>query len=160
MAVLAAKRLGAKRIIAMSRHPERQALAELHGATDIVQERGEEGVERIKSLTGGLGAHSVVEPVGTHESTLQPIGATRPGGHIGRVGVNYKVTPRMPLFFAATHTHGGPAPVRRSCPTSSSSSGTADRPRQGLRPHPPARPDSRGYNAMDERRTTKVLLTL
>ena len=71
MGVLAAKQLGAERIIAMSRHPERQELARFYGATDIVEERGDEGVAKIKELTGGLGAHSVIEAVGTQESTMQ-----------------------------------------------------------------------------------------
>src|SRR5512132_3312906 len=86
MAILAAKQLGAERIIAMSRHPERQKLARFYGATDIVEERGDEGVAKIKELTGGLGAHSVIEAVGTRESTMQAINATRPGGHMGFVG--------------------------------------------------------------------------
>src|SRR2546423_8042719 len=89
LGVLAAKQLGAERIIAMSRHPERQELARFYGATDIVTERGGTGVAKIKELTGGLGAHSVIEAVGTQESTMQAIKATRPGGHMGVVGVNY-----------------------------------------------------------------------
>jgi threonine dehydrogenase-like Zn-dependent dehydrogenase len=117
MAILAASQLGAERIIAMSRHPERQELARFYGATDIVEERGEEGVAKIKELTGGLGAHSVIEAVGTQESTMQAIGATRPGGHMGFVGVNYDVKiPGIDLFFADIHLHGGPAPVRRFLP--------------------------------------------
>jgi threonine dehydrogenase-like Zn-dependent dehydrogenase len=91
LAVLAARQLGAERIIAMSRHAPRQQLAREYGATDIVEERGEDGVARIKELTGGLGAHSVVEGVGTQESMLQAIGATRPGGHVGFVGVAHGV---------------------------------------------------------------------
>jgi threonine dehydrogenase-like Zn-dependent dehydrogenase len=80
-AVLAAKQLGAERIIAMSRHAPRQQLAREFGATDTVTERGDEGAARIKALTGGLGAHSVVEAVGTQESMMQAIRSTRPGGH-------------------------------------------------------------------------------
>jgi threonine dehydrogenase-like Zn-dependent dehydrogenase len=91
MGVLAAKQLGADRIIAMSRHPERQELARFYGATDIVEERGDEGVAKIKELTGGLGAHSVIEAVGTQQSFMQAVGATRGGGHLGYVGVNYEV---------------------------------------------------------------------
>jgi threonine dehydrogenase-like Zn-dependent dehydrogenase len=118
MGILAAKQLGAERIIAMSRHPERQELARTYGATDIVEERGDEGVAKIKELTGGLGAHSVIEAVGTQESTVQAIGATRPGGHMGFVGVNYDVSiPGIDLFFADIHLHGGPAPCAGSCPT-------------------------------------------
>src|ERR687898_1761994 len=109
MATLAAKQLGAERIIAMSRHPERQELARYYGATDIVEERGDEGVARIRELTGGLGAHSVVEAVGTQESFMQAIGATRGGGHLGYVGVNYEVNiPGIQMFFAGIHTLGGP----------------------------------------------------
>jgi threonine dehydrogenase-like Zn-dependent dehydrogenase len=116
MGILAAKQLGPERIIAMSRHPERQALARFYGATDIVEERGDEGVAKIKDLNG-LGAHSVIEAVGTQESTMQAIGATRPGGHLGFVGVNYEVAiPGPDLFFAGIHVHGGPAPVRRFLP--------------------------------------------
>jgi threonine dehydrogenase-like Zn-dependent dehydrogenase len=111
MAILAAQQLGAERIIAMSRHPERQKLAKFYGATEIVEERGEEGIAKIKELTGGLGAHSVVEAVGTQESFMQAVGATRGGGHLGYVGVNYDVKiPGIELFFAGI---------------SSSSSGTA-----------------------------------
>src|SRR5918994_6496274 len=80
LAVLAAKQLGAQRIIAMSRHEDRQRLAREFGATDVVTERGDEGAARIKELTDGLGAHSVVEAVGTQESLMQAIRATRPGG--------------------------------------------------------------------------------
>jgi threonine dehydrogenase-like Zn-dependent dehydrogenase len=117
MAILAAKQLGAERIIAMSRHADRQKLARFYGATDIVEERGAEGVAKIKELTGGLGAHSVVEAVGTQEAFMQAVGATRGGGHLGYVGVNYDVTiPGIELFFAGIHTLGGPAPVRRFLP--------------------------------------------
>src|SRR2546421_6290311 len=82
LAVLAAKQLGAERIIAMSRHESRQQLAREYGATDIVEERGDDGVAKIKDLTNGLGAHSVVEAVGTQEAMTQAIGSTRPGGHV------------------------------------------------------------------------------
>src|SRR5438270_9165017 len=80
LAVLSAKQMGAARIIAMSRHPTRQKLAREFGATDIVTERGESGVERIKELTQGLGAESVLECVGTQESMMQALRSTRPGG--------------------------------------------------------------------------------
>src|SRR5438477_2637332 len=91
LAVLAARQLGAERIIAMSRHAPRQQLAREYGATDIVEERGDDGVARIKELTGGLGAHSVIEAVGTQESMMQAIRSTRPGGHVGYVGVAHDV---------------------------------------------------------------------
>ena len=114
LAVLAAKQLGAERIIAMSRHESRQRLAREFGATDIVEARGDEGVEAIKELTDGLGAHSVVEAVGTQESMNQALHATRPGGHMGFVGVGHGVAlDGMDMFWSLAHVHGGPAPVRR-----------------------------------------------
>src|SRR3954463_11486726 len=117
MGVLAAKQLGADRIIAMSRHPERQELARFYGATDIVEERGDDGVARIKELTKGLGAHSVIEAVGTQESMMQALRSTRAGGHVGFVGVSHGVElPGQELFYAEVHLHGGPAPVRRFLP--------------------------------------------
>src|ERR671934_715706 len=113
-AVLAARQLGAERIIAMSRHESRQKLALEFGATDIVTERGDAGVAKIKELTSGLGAHSVVEAVGTQESMMQAIGSTRPGGHVGYVGVAHGVQlPGEELFYSHVHLHGGPATVRR-----------------------------------------------
>src|SRR3954464_8878006 len=115
-AVLAAQQLGADRIIAMSRHESRQQLARDFGATDIVTERGDEGVERIKELPGGLGAHSVIEAVGTQESMMQAIRSARPGGHVGYVGVSHDVElPGGELFFSEV-LRGGPAPVRRFLP--------------------------------------------
>jgi threonine dehydrogenase-like Zn-dependent dehydrogenase len=117
LAVLAARQLGAERIIAMSRHEPRQRLADEYGATDVVEERGEDGVARIKELTNGLGADSVVEAVGTQEAMMQAISATRPGGHVGFVGVGHEVSlPGMDLFWSLVHLHGGPAPVRRFLP--------------------------------------------
>jgi len=117
LAVLAAKHLGAERIIAMSRHAPRQKLAREFGATDIVEERGDAGVARVKELTGGFGAHSVVEAVGTKESLTQAIRSTSPGGHLGYVGVFHdEELPVMDLFFSGITLHGGPAPVRRFLP--------------------------------------------
>jgi threonine dehydrogenase-like Zn-dependent dehydrogenase len=117
LALLAAKQLGAERIIAISRHDARQRLAREFGATDIVEERGDAGVAAIKELTNGLGAHSVVEAVGTQESMMQAIRATRPGGHVGFVGVAHGVAvDGMDLFWSLAHVHGGPAPVRRFLP--------------------------------------------
>ena len=162
MAILAAKQLGAERIIAMSRHPERQKLARYYGATDIVEERGAEGVTKIKELTGGLGAHSVVEAVGTEESFMQAVGATRGGGHLGFVGVNYDVKiPGIELFFAGIHTLGGPAPVRRYLPNLIQL--IWDReidPGKVFDLTLPLDEAAEGYKAMDERRATKVMLTL
>jgi threonine dehydrogenase-like Zn-dependent dehydrogenase len=90
-AVIAAKQMGAERIIAMSRHETRQQLAREFGATDIVTARGDEGVARIKAMTDGLGAHSVIEAVGSQEAMMQAMRATRPGGHVGFVGVSHGV---------------------------------------------------------------------
>jgi threonine dehydrogenase-like Zn-dependent dehydrogenase len=160
MAILAAKQLGAEQIIAMSRHPKRQELARYYGATDIVTERGEEGIAKIKELTGGLGAHSVIEAVGTQQSFMQAIGATRGGGHLGYVGVNYDVTiPGIDLFFAGIHTLGGPAPVRRFLPELIQL--IWDRkidPGKIFDLTLPLEEAAEGYTAMDERRATKVLL--
>lgn len=162
MAILAAKQLGADRIIAMSRHPERQALARYYGATDIVEERGDAGVQRIKDLTDGYGAHSVVEAVGTQESFMQAVGATRGGGHLGYVGVNYDVTiPGIELFFAGIHALGGPAPVRRFLPELIQL--IWDRkidPGKVFDLTLPLEEAAEGYKAMDERRATKVLLSV
>ncbi|MDN5687446.1 MAG: zinc-dependent alcohol dehydrogenase family protein [Brachybacterium sp.] len=162
MGVLAAKQMGAERIIAMSRHADRQALAREYGATDIVTERGDEGVARIKELTNGLGAHSVVEAVGTQESMMQAIRSTRPGGSIGFVGVSHDVQlPGGELFFSAVHLHGGPAPVRRYLPELIQLiwDRTID-PGKVFDLTLPLAEAAEGYRAMDERRATKVLLTL
>ena len=146
LAVLAAKQLGAERIIAMSRHASRQQLAREFGATDIVEQRGDDGVARIKDLTDGLGAHSVIEAVGTQESMLQAIDSTRPGGHVGYVGVSHDVTlPGEHVFFSHVHLHGGPAPVRQYLPELIELiMSRHHRPRQGLRPRAAARQGRRG----------------
>ncbi|GGQ48629.1 zinc-dependent alcohol dehydrogenase family protein [Couchioplanes azureus] len=160
LGVLAARELGAERIIAMSRHADRQKLADEFGATDIVTERGDEGVARIKDLTGGLGAHSVIEAVGTQESMLQAIRSTRAGGHVGFVGVAHEVTlPGMELFFSGVHLHGGPAPVRRFLPDLLDRivSGRID-PGRVFDLELPLDEAAEGYRAMDERRAIKVLL--
>lgn len=160
LGVLAAKQLGATRIIAMSRHSARQAMAREFGATDIVQERGDAGVERIKELTGGLGAHAVIEAVGTQESMMQAIRSTRPGGHIGYVGVSHDVQlPGDEVFFSAVHLHGGPAPVRRFLPELIQL--IWDRkinPGKVFDLTLPLEDAAKGYRAMDERRAIKVLL--
>jgi threonine dehydrogenase-like Zn-dependent dehydrogenase len=160
LAVLAARQLGAQRIIAMSRHEPRQRLAREYGATDIVEERGEDGVARIKELTDGLGAHSVVEAVGTQESMMQAIAATRPGGHVGFVGVAHGVTVAgMDLFWSLVHLHGGPAPVRRFLPELIDLiwNGQID-PGKVFDLELPLVQAAEGYDAMDQRRAIKVLL--
>ena len=162
LGILAARELGAERIIAMSRHDDRQALAREFGATDIVEERGDEGVARIKELTDGLGAHSVIEAVGTQESMMQAIRATRPGGHVGYVGVSHDVAlPGEELFFSGVHLHGGPAPVRRFLPELIQL--IWDRkidPGKVFDLALPLEDAAEGYRAMDERRATRVLLTV
>jgi threonine dehydrogenase-like Zn-dependent dehydrogenase len=162
LALLAARRLGAERIIAMSRHADRQVLATRFGATDIVEERGDAGVAKIKDLTGGYGAHSTVEAVGTQESMMQAIRSTRPGGHVGYVGVVHGVElDGLDLFFSTVSLLGGPAPVRRFLP------GLVDlimtdqiNPGLVFDLAMPLEQAADGYKAMDERRAIKVLLTL
>jgi threonine dehydrogenase-like Zn-dependent dehydrogenase len=112
--VIAARRLGAEQIIIMGRHQDRIALATEFGATAVVAERGEEAVERIRELTGGFGAHSVLECVGTEQATLTAISIARPGGAVGRVGVpHYDTIPSaQPAFYNNVTVSGGPAPVR------------------------------------------------
>ena len=161
LAVLAAKQLGAERIIAMSRHEPRQRLALEFGATDIVTERGDDGVAKVKELTDGLGAHSVVEAVGTQEAMMQAIRSTRHGGHVGFVGVSHGVElDGLDLFFSSVHLHGGPAPVRRFLPelidlimTDQIDPGVV------FDLTLPLDEAADGYRAMDERRAVKVLLT-
>jgi threonine dehydrogenase-like Zn-dependent dehydrogenase len=160
LAVLAASKLGAERIIAMSRHEPRQQLAREYGATDIVTERGDDGVARIKELTGGLGAHSVIEGVGTQESMLQAIGSTRPGGHVGFVGVAHGVElPVEELFWSLVHLHGGPAPVRRFLPELVDLIWNRQiDPGKVFDLSLPLEQAAEGYRAMDERRAIKTLL--
>ncbi|MFI6735209.1 zinc-dependent alcohol dehydrogenase family protein [Nonomuraea sp. NPDC050451] len=160
LAVLAAKQLGAERVIAMSRHDARQKLALEFGATDIVTERGDEGVEKIKELTGGLGAHSVVEAVGTQESMLQAVRSTRPGGHVGFVGVNHDVAlAGDELFFSQVHLHGGPAPVREYLPELIDLIWNRKiNPGKVFDLTLPLEQAAEGYKAMDERRAIKTLL--
>jgi threonine dehydrogenase-like Zn-dependent dehydrogenase len=160
LGVLAARQLGAERIIAFSRHPDRQRLAREFGATDIVTERGDEGVAKVKELTGGLGAHSVIEAVGTQEAMMQAIHATRPGGHVGFVGVSHDVAiPGDELFGSGVHLHGGPAPVRRFLPELIQL--IWDRkinPGKVFDLTLPLTRAAEGYRAMDQRRAIKVLL--
>jgi hypothetical protein len=112
--VIAARRLGAEQIIILGRHPDRIALARELGATDVVSERGDEAVERVRELTGGFGAHSVLECVGLEQSMLTAISIARPGGAVGRVGVPQDETmpASQPAFYNYITVSGGPAPVR------------------------------------------------
>jgi threonine dehydrogenase-like Zn-dependent dehydrogenase len=160
LGVLAAKQLGAERIVIFSRHEDRQRLAKEFGATDVITERGDEGGARLKELTGGLGAHSVIEAVGTQESMMQAIQATRGGGHVGFVGVAHDVAlPGDALFFSGVHLHGGPAPVRRFLPELIDLiwNRTID-PGKVFDLELPLAEAAEGYRAMDERRAIKVLL--
>lgn len=160
MGVLAAKELGAARIIAMSRHESRQKLALEFGATDIVEARGEEGIESVKELTKGIGAESVLECVGMEQSMQQAIGVCRPGGTIGYVGVPHGVSfDGQEMFFAQKRMLGGPAPVRRFLPD------LMDRVLKGtIKPGKvfdhvlPLDQVAEGYKAMDERRAIKTML--
>jgi threonine dehydrogenase-like Zn-dependent dehydrogenase len=146
--------------IAMSRHEPRQQLARQFGATDIVAERGDYGVAAVKELTGGLGAHSVIEAVGTQESMMQAIRSTRPGGHVGCVGVAHGVElPGDELFFSAVHLHGGPAPVRRFLPELIELIWRREiDPGKVFDLTLPLEQAAEGYRAMDERRAIKTLL--
>jgi hypothetical protein len=159
-AVIAAKHMGAERIIMMSRHEARQQLAREFGATDIVTERGDEGVARIKAMTGGLGAHSVVEAVGTQKAMMQAIHSTRPGGYVGFVGVSHGVEfPGEELFFAEVHLLGGPAPVRRFLPELIDLVWNGKiNPGKVFDLTLPLDQVGEGYRAMDARRAIKTLL--
>jgi threonine dehydrogenase-like Zn-dependent dehydrogenase len=112
--VIAAKRLGAEQIIVLGRHPDRIALAKEFGATDLVSERGDEAVERVRELTDGLGAHSVLECVGHDESTVTALKIARPGGAVGRVGLpqHEQIPTTSSTFFDNITISGGPAPAR------------------------------------------------
>ncbi|HZT69848.1 MAG TPA: zinc-dependent alcohol dehydrogenase family protein [Terriglobia bacterium] len=160
LGVLSARQMGAERVIAMSRNPARQKLAMGFGATEIVTERGDEGVKRVRDLTGGIGADSVLECVGTQEAMMQAIRCARPGGSVGYVGVPHGVAlDGSELFFTHVHLHGGPAPVRRYLP---------DLIRlvldERIKPGKvfdlalPLHQVAEGYRAMDERRAIKTLL--
>jgi threonine dehydrogenase-like Zn-dependent dehydrogenase len=160
LAVLSAKQMGAERIIAMSRHESRQKLAREFGATDIVSERGDGGIARVKDLTKGIGVDSALECVGTQESMQQAFQSTRPGGFVSYVGMPHRVRLEgEQLFYSHAHLHGGPAPVRRYLPH------LIDLITQGeINPGKvfdlelPLEKVAAGYAAMDERRAIKALL--
>lgn len=162
LGVLAAAQMGAERIIAMSRHADRQELARSFGATDIVAERGPDGVAAIRELTGGLGAHSVIEAVGTQESMMQAIRSTRAGGHVGFVGVSHGVElPGDKLFYSTVHLHGGPAPVRRYLPDLLRRITAREiDPGRVFDLTLPLQQAADAYRAMDRREAVKALLTL
>jgi threonine dehydrogenase-like Zn-dependent dehydrogenase len=160
LAVLAAKQMGAGRIVAMSRHKARQDLARLFGATDIVEERGEEGIARIEEMTKGVGADCVLECVGSQQSMTQALGSTRVGGYLSYVGVPHGVSfEGREIFFRLVHQHGGPAPVRRFMPKLIELvvSGKID-PGKVFDLTLPLEQVAEGYRAMDERRAIKALL--
>ena len=160
LGVLSAKQMGAERIIAMSRHENRQRLAREFGATDIVPERDGEGVARILDMTDGIGADSVLECVGTQQAMMQAIRCARKGGYVSYVGVPHGVELNgEELFFSHVHLHGGPAPVRRYLPTLIDLVWN-----QKINPGKvfdltlPLHQVAEGYRAMDERRAIKALL--
>jgi threonine dehydrogenase-like Zn-dependent dehydrogenase len=159
--VVAARRLGAEQVIILGRHPDRIALAREFGATDVVSERGDEAVERVRELTGGLGAHCVLECVGHGESTLTALSVARAGGAVGRVGLPQEdtVPKAVTTFFNNVTISGGPAPARAYI--------------EGLLPDvlegriEPGRVFDRagrlddvpdGYRAMNERESIKVMI--
>jgi threonine dehydrogenase-like Zn-dependent dehydrogenase len=160
LGILSARLMGAERIIAMSRHAPRQAIAKAFGATDIVEERGDAGVDRIRELTKGVGADSILECVGTQESMMQAIRSIRAGGSVGYVGVPHGVELNgEQLFFAHVRLHGGPAPVRRYLPDLINM--VFDRkiePGRVFDMELPLAKVADAYSAMDERRAIKVLL--
>ena len=160
LGVLSAKQLGAERIIATSRHEARQKLAREYGATDVVAERGDDGVARIKDLTNGVGADAVLECVGTSQSMSQALRSTRPGGGVGVVGVPHGVSiDGQQLFYSHVRVQGGPAPVRRFLPDLIDLIW-----RRQIDPGKvfdltlPLEQVAEGYRAMDERRAIKTLL--
>jgi threonine dehydrogenase-like Zn-dependent dehydrogenase len=160
LGALSARVMGAERIIVMSRHEARQRLAREFGATDIVAERGDEGVARIKEMTQGVGADSVLECVGTQEAMMQAINCARPGGHVSFVGVPHGVSlDGWHLFFSHVHLHGGPAPVRRYLPKLIDLVVREEiQPGKVFDLELPLEQVSEAYRAMDERRAIKALL--
>jgi threonine dehydrogenase-like Zn-dependent dehydrogenase len=160
LGVLSARQMGAERIIAMSRHEPRQKLAREFGATDVVAERGDGGVARIKELTRGVGADAVLECVGTQESMTQAIASTRPGGSVGFVGVPHGVQlDGEKLFFTHVRIQGGPAPVRRYLPKLIELVWNRKiNPGKVFDLTLPLDHVAEGYRAMDERRAIKTLL--
>lgn len=162
MGVLAAKEMGAERIMIMSRHKKRQDLALEYGATDIIAERGEAGVARIKELTKNVGGDAVLECVGTQESMTQAIHCARPGAMVGYVGVPHDVQlDGQAMFFAQVGLLGGPAPVRRFLPDLIERvMSRRINPGKVFDLEVPLKDVAEGYKAMDERRAIKTLLRM
>jgi threonine dehydrogenase-like Zn-dependent dehydrogenase len=160
LGVLSTARIGAARIIAMSRHQPRQKLACEFGATDIITERGDEGVAAIKDLTDGIGADAVLECVGTAESMAQALRSARPGGFVGFVGVPHGVNlPGEELFYSHVGLLGGPAPVRHFLPELIDLVCNREiNPGKVFDLTLPLDQVAEGYRAMDERRAIKALL--
>ena len=156
--MIAAKRLGAEQIILLGNNPERVALGQEFGATDVVRERGEEAVERVRELTGGLGAHSVLECVGLEQAVVTALEIARPGGAIGRVGVpEHDTTPTGIAFWKNASMAGGPAPVRAYIDELlPGRAGRPDRARPRLRPHRHARRGARRLPADERPRSPQV----
>lgn len=162
LSVMSAKQLGAEQIIVMSRHPARQALAREFGATNVIPDRGDAAVAEVKRLTNGLGAHSTIEAVGSQQSMMQAIRSTRPGGHVGYVGLPHDVSlPGMEVFMSGVHLHGGPAPIRAYLPELVDLiwSGQIN-PGRVFDLVLPIEAAADGYLAMSERNAIKVMLTL
>lgn len=159
-AVLSARLQGAERIIAMSRHADRQAIAREFGATDVVEARGRDGVKAIKALTGGLGADAALECVGTDDSMKQAIGAVRAGGRVGFVGVPHGIEVPMDVLFGKNISlAGGVASVRQYIPALLDRVWAGDiHPGRVFDLELPMEQVADGYRAMDERRATKVML--
>lgn len=158
--VLAAAQMGAERVIAMSRHEARQKIAKDFGATDIVAERGDEGVEKILEMTNGIGADAVLECVGTHDSVVQALRSARPGAIVGWVGVPHVADiPQEHMFWRNVGLRGGVAPVREYLPHLMELvlAGTIN-PGEVFDQTLPLADVAEGYAAMDERRAIKSLL--
>jgi threonine dehydrogenase-like Zn-dependent dehydrogenase len=160
LGVLAASRLGAERVVVFSRHADRQRLARELGATDVIEQRGDEGVDHLADLTGGVGADSVLECVGTDESFKQAIASTRPGGTVGYVGVPHGVElGARQLFGPQVGLRGGPAPVRRFLPELVELIWNREiDPGRVFDQTLPLSEVAEAYRAMDQRRAIKVLL--
>ena len=159
--VLAAHRLGAGRVIAMSRHADRQKVAEAFGATDVVDVRGQEGVDAVLDLTGGTGADAVLECVGSPASMQQALGSARPGGTVGYVGLPHGVElPVREMFRGNVGLRGGVAPVRHYLPALMRDVLAGDLcPGAVMDTVLPLERVADGYEAMATRRAIKVMLT-